>query len=446
MASELALLGGPKTVRSDQKDMFDWPIITKEDEDAVLGVLRAGKMSGIDVTQKFEEEFAEWLGVRYALAHNNGTAAIHSGLFALGVGFGDEIICPSITYWASCLPVYSLGGTVVFADIDPETLCVDPNDIEERITDRTRGIMVVHYLGYPADMDSITDIAKRHRLRLIEDCSHAHGSMYRGRKVGTFGDVAAFSLMSGKSLAAGEGGILTTNDRSIYERAIIFGHYERHSSEIALEELKIGAGLPWGGYKYRIHQLSSAVGRVQLKHYPERMREIDRAMNYFWDLLEGTAGIRAHRPLKDSGLTKGGWYSPVGLYISEELGGLSAERFCEAIRAEGVPSCSPGCNLPLHTHPLFSTIDVYHQGKPTRIANLATAIDIRESPSDLPVSESINQKVFKIPWFKHYRPAIIEEHAQAFKKVVRHHDELLPGDEKTTESAGGWSTSNITRR
>ncbi|MGB9717038.1 MAG: DegT/DnrJ/EryC1/StrS family aminotransferase [Thermoproteota archaeon] len=206
MRSSLALLGGSKTVRSEPGDIFAWPIITREVEEAVLEVLRAGKMSDVDVTQKFEEEFAQWLGVEYALAHNTGTAALHSAMFGIGIGKGDEVICPSITYWASCLQVYSLGGTVVFADIDPETLCIDPMDIEHWITPRTKAIMVVHYLGMPADMDAIMKIAERNGLMVIEDCSHAHGALYKGRMVGTFGDVAGFSLMSGKSLACGEGG------------------------------------------------------------------------------------------------------------------------------------------------------------------------------------------------------------------------------------------------
>ena len=446
MNGQLAIFGGPKAVKSDAGDLFTWPIITKEDEEAVLDVLRAGKMSGVDVTQKFEREFADWLGAKYGLAHNNGTAAIHGALFAIGVGRGDEIICPSMTYWASALPVYSLGGTVVFADIDPNTLCLDPNDLEKRISGRTKAIMVVHYSGYPAEMDAIMDIAHRHDLKVVEDCSHAHGSLYKGKKVGTIGDVTAFSLMSAKSLATGEGGILTTDDRRIYERAVAFGHYERHGYDLTLSDLKAGAGLPWGGYKYRMHQLTSAVARVQLRCYPERMAEIDRAMNCFWDLLEGTPGVKPHRPPKGSGLTKGGWYFPLGHYRSQELGGLSVERFCEAVVAEGVPECTPGCNLPLHTHPVFQTLDVYGDGRPTRIAGLPPGIDVREPPGALPVSESINSKVFKVPWFKHHRPEIIQEYADAFSKVARGYEGLLEGDKKGLRPVGGWSTSGVTRR
>ncbi len=441
MKERLALFGGPKAVQTEPGDMFDWPIVTPEVEEAVLAVLRAGKMSGVDVTREFEQEFAAWHGVKYALGHNTGTAALHGAMFGLGLGVGDEIICPSITYWASCLQAYSLGATVVFADIDPETLNIDPNDIERWITPRTKAVVVVHYTGYPADMDAILAIARRHGLKVLEDPSHAHGALYKGRMVGTMGDVAGFSLMSGKSLACGEGGMLLTNDREIYERAVAFGHYARHS-ELTLPELVDGAGLPWGGYKYRMNQLTSAMGRVQLKKYPAEMAEIQKAMNYFWDLLEGLPGIRSHRPPQDSGSTKGGWYAPHGLYRPEELAGLSITRFCQAAQAEGVP-LSPGCNKALHLHPLFNTLDVYKQGRPTRIANLPEGTDIRQPPGTLPVAEGIQERVFNIPWFKHYRPDEIAQYAEGIRKVIANFEELLADDPGNPPEIGSWG---LTRR
>lgn len=434
--SSLAIFGGPKAVKSDPGDMFTWPIITEEDEEAVLEVLRRGAMSGTDVTMQFEKEFAEWQGTKYALGFSSGTAALQGAMFGCKVGVGDEIICPSVTYWASALPCFSLGATVVFAEIDPKTLCIDPNDIEHRITSRTKAIVVVHYLGHPADMDPIMEIARRHGVKVIEDVSHAQGGLYKGRKLGTIGDVAAMSLMSGKSFAIGEAGMLVTDDLEIYERAIALGHYERFGDNIQTESLKPFAGLPMGGYKYRMHQLSSAVGRVQLKYYDARCEEIRKAMNYFWDLLEGVPGLRAHRPPKDSGSNMGGWYAPHGLYCPEELGGLSVTRFAEAVRAEGCPYCSPGCNSPLHLHPLFNTCDVYGHGKPTRIAN--SDRDLRQPPGSLPVSEGIGKRVYSIPWFKHYRPEIIEEYANAYRKVAENYRELLPGDKGDPPHLGAW--------
>lgn len=435
--SKLALFGGPKAVKSSNAKLFTWPIITREDEQAVLEVLRRRGMSGTDVTREFEKEFAAWQGVKYALGCSSGTASLHCAMYGCKVGIGDEIICPSVTYWASCLQAFSLGATIVFAEIDPQTLCIDPRDIEHRITDRTKAIVVVHYLGYPADMDPIMAIARKHNIKVIEDVSHAHGALYKGRKVGTIGDVAGYSLMTGKSLVAGEAGMLTTNDREIYERAIAFGHYERFNESIATPDLIPFRGLPFGGYKYRMHQLSAAVGRVQLKYYDRRIKEIQQAMNYFCDLLEGTPGIRAHRPAKDSGSTKGGWYAAHGLYVPEELEGLSATRFCEAVRAEGVEHVNPGANAALHLHPLLNTCDVYGHGKPTRIAN--SNRDLRQKPGSLPVSEKIGTKTIWVPWFKHYQPRVIAQYANAFKKAAQHYKELLKDDPGDPPALGGWS-------
>jgi perosamine synthetase len=434
--STLALLGGPKAVTRDPGDLFTWPIITSEDEAAVLDVLRRRAMSDSDVTMLFEKEFAAWQGRKFALGFSSGTASLQAAMFACGLGVGDEIISQSMTYWATCLQAFSLGATVVFAEIDPRTLTIDPGDIEHRITKRTKAIMVVHYLGHPADMDPLVAIARRHGLKVIEDVSHAQGGLYKGRKVGTIGDVAAMSLMTGKSLACGEAGILVTDERPLYERAVSLGHYERFDATIESPELRPSIGLPLGGYKYRMHQMSSAVGRVQLRHYDERVAEIQKSMNRFWDMLEGTPGIAAHRPARDSGSTMGGWYAAHGLYRPEELGGLSATRFCEAVRAEGVPDVGPGANRPLHLHALFNDADVYGHGKPTRIAH--SDRDLRQPPGSLPVTEAASERVIWVPWFKKFRPDLIDQYVEAFRKVSASHRQLLAGDTGNPTDVGGW--------
>ena len=438
---KLALFGGSASVQSDVGDMFAWPIVTEEDEQAVLDVLRRGAMSGFDVTEKFEKEYAEWQGNEYALGHSTGTASLQAAMFGCKVGVGDEIIAPSVTYWATVLPAFSLGATVNFADIDPTSLCIDPNDIEHRINENTKAIVVVHYCGHPCDMDPIMDIARRHNIKVIEDVSHAHGGLYKGKKLGTFGDASGISLMSGKSLVAGEAGMLTTDDLEIYERAIAWGFYRKFDDNMETTYLRPFAHLPMGGYKYRMHQMSSAVGRVQLKHYDERMAEIQKAMNYFWDLLEGVPGIRAYRPPLDSGSTMAGWYAARGLYVSEELGGLSVTTFAEAVRAEGVPQCQPGTNPPLHLHPLLNEADVYGHQKPTRIAN--NKRDIRQPLGSLPVSEKVGEISYSIPWFKHYRPELIEEYANAFKKVASNYEELLKHDKGNPENIGHWGLTPL---
>lgn len=438
--SELAIFGGKPAVtyegtgKNDGTDMFKWPVITKEDEDAALDVLRKGAMSGTNITKEFEKEFCEWVGAKYALGTCNGTAALHAAMYGCGVGRGDEVICPSVTYWASCTSALSLGATVVFADIDPNTLCLDPKKLEAKITDRTKAIMVVHYLGYPADMDEIMAIAKKHNVKVIEDVSHAQGGLYKGRKLGTIGDIAAMSLMAGKSLAIGEAGILHTDDLEIYERAVAFGTYERFK-DFKTDYLKPLEGLPLGGYKHRMHQISAAVGRVQLKYYDERCAEIRKAMNYFWDLLEGVPGLQAHRVDESTGSDMAGWYAARGIYKPEELGGLSVTRFCEAVRAEGVAIAS-GCNLPLHTHAVYNTADIYNDGKPTRIAFANK--DVREMDKDLDVCEIIGTRTYTIPWFKKFDKEVIEQYANAYKKVALNYKELLEGDEGNPETLGGW--------
>jgi len=429
---KLALLGGPKAVTKDAGDMFKWPIVTKEDETAVLDVLRRGAMSGTDITKQFEKEYAEWMGMKFALAYCNGTEALRAAMWACGVGAGDELICPSITYWASCTAALSLGAAVNFADIDPVTLCIDPKDIEHRIGKRTKAIVVVHYMGYPCDMDRIMKIARKHGVKVIEDVSHAHGGLYKGRKVGTFGDIGAMSMMSGKSFAIGEAGMMVTNTRDLLERCIAYGHYERTGApsnfnpldkSVQNPELNKYAGVPLGGFKHRMNQTCSAMGRVQLKHYDKRMKEIQDAMNRFWDLLEGVPGIRAHRPPKGSRSTMGGWYAAHGLYRGEELGGLTCARFAEAVRAEGVPGCYNGANAALHLHRVFHDADIFNMGKPTMIS--FGQRDVRQGKGTLPVSERIADIGYSIPWFKHDRPAIIKEYAAAYRKVAEHADQLL---------------------
>lgn len=436
MKSKLALFGGEKAVLRTPEEMFAWPIITKEDEDAVVDVLRTRRMSGTDITRKFEEEYANWQGSKYGLAFNNGTAAIQAAMFGCGIGAGDEIICPGITYWASCASIYSLRATVVFADIDPETLCIDPKDIEHRITDKTKAIMVVHYVAHPAEMDAIMDIARRHNLKVIEDVSHAQGGLYHGRRLGTIGDVGAMSLMTGKSFACGEAGILTTDNLEIYERALAFAHYERNV-DLKTESLKPFEQLPLGGIKGRVHQMSSAMGLVQLKYYDERCAEIRKAMNYFWDCLEGVPGIHAHRVKEDDQNNMAGWYCPHGLYNSEELGGLSITRFCEAVRAEGFET-SPGVNNALPTHGMFRTCDIYHEGKPTRISQ--SDYDVREHDTGLDTCLNIGKKVFSIPWFKKFEPDVIEQYANAFRKAAENYKELLAGDPGDPINLGAWYT------
>ena len=268
-------------------------------------------------------------------------------------------------------------------------------------------------------------IAKKHNIKVLEDTSHAQGTLYKGRKAGTLGDIGAMSMMAGKSFAIGEAGMVVTNDRMLYERCVAYGHYARTGApskfnpvdkQVHDESLSRFAGMPLGGVKHRMNQTCSAMGRIQLKHYPARIAEIDKAMKRFWQLLEDVPGICPHTPAADSGSTNGGWYNARGLYNADELGGLSCEKFCEAVRAEGVDVCHAGGNAPLHLHPVFHEADIFNQGKPSMIA--FGQRDVRQGPGSLPVSEKINEIAFGIPWFKHDNPELIEQYANAYRKVA----------------------------
>lgn len=422
---KLALLGGEPVIKVKYpEENFKWPIITKEDEDAALEVIREGKMSKSDISMKFEEEFAQWIGAKHALTFCNGTQAIAAAMFAIGLGAGDEIICTTKTYWASITPALIFGATPVFCNID-ENLSMDVDDIERCITPRTKAIMVVHYCSYPCNMDRIMEIAKKHKLLVIEDVSHAQGGRYKGKRLGTFGDIAAMSMMSSKSFAVGECGMLITDNIKYYQRAMAYGHYERNNENFIQdnEELEPFFGLPLGGVKARLNQVSAAIGRVQLKYYDERIEEIDKAMNYLWDLIEEISGIRAIRPEKGSGSTNAGWYANKGMYDPEAFHGLSAKKFCEAVRAEMGDNghTYAGGNFCLHTHNLFKKLDFRNAGKASTIEYM----DAIEYYGAVNCDKSVGDNCISGPWIKKYNKELIENIAACFKKVADNHMQLV---------------------
>ena len=418
MKEQLAILGGTPAIDTAAvpRSLTRWPIMTEEDEAAALEVIRANSFSGMAITQQFEKEVCQWLGCSYAVAFCNGTMSLAAAMFAAGLGEGDEIICPTKTYWASIVHAVNLGANVVFCNVD-ENLSIDPADLERCITPRTKAIMVVHYLAYPADMDAIMAIAKKHGLKIIEDVSHAQGGLYKGKRLGTFGDVAAMSMMSSKSFAAGELGMLVTSDRRAYERAVAYGHYAQFNDSLLQEcaEMKPYKFIPLSGMKGRANQLCSAIGRVQLKYYDARCVEVRKAMNSFYDLLEKIPGIRPIRVDESTGSNMAGFYYPHVRYIPEELHGLPVEVFCEAVRAEGVRSCYPGGNFCLHTHPFFKKPDPAIMGV---IAN-------RPYPDNSACAPSAELDCFCVPRIVQLDTDWIQRYAAAFRKVAENHEALL---------------------
>ena len=436
---KLAITGGTPVLKAQDEGLFHWPIVNDAMRAAQAQVLETGNMSGTDIARRFEASFASWQERKYALSHNNGTNALNAAMFAVGLGPGDEIICTSVTYWASCTGALALGAAVVFCDIDPNTLQMDPASLEAHITPRTKAIMVVHYMAHPAPMDEIMAIARKHGLKVIEDVSHAQGGHYRGRKLGTFGDVAAMSLMSCKSFAIGEGGMLVTDDAEIFKRAVVFGHYDRIIDVCTDEEMEGPKNIPWGGLKNRMHQTSAAIGLEQLKKHDAEIAEIDRAMKYFWKGISDIPGISMIYP-KEEGSDKAGWYASRFLYDAAAFGGISNVTFCEALNAETCGGFSFGCNMPLHFSSVFFDLDIYGHGRPTASAFLPAGVDLRAETGALPNAERINMRVLGEPWFKHDDHAKIDPYIEAVRKVAANVGELQPIND-TTPILGGIALS-----
>ena len=203
------------------------PVMEREEIGAVVALMAPNEISTSPVVHEFESEFVRYHDVDYALAQCNGTSTLHAASFAVGIGPGDKVITPAYTWHLAVGPTLASHGVPVFADVDRHSLCLIPEDVERKITERTKAISVLHAYRHPAPMDEIMDIARRHRLPVIEDCSHAHGATYKDRHIGTIGDVGCFSLQGSKIIVAGEGGMLVTNNRQHYAHAIALGHCER---------------------------------------------------------------------------------------------------------------------------------------------------------------------------------------------------------------------------
>jgi perosamine synthetase len=299
MSEILAIRGGTPVVPKELHRR--WPVITDQDRAAVLGVLDAGILNGPYAPQvkALEEEWARYCGVRYALATNSGTAALHTAVAAGGIGTSDQVITTAFTFLATALAVLQNNAVPVFADIDPRTFNLDPARIEERITSRTRAIIPVHIHGVPADMDPILAIAKKHGLLVIEDAAQAHGSTYKGRMVGGIGDMGIFSFQASKNLPAGEGGIFVTNREDLKERANrfrMFGEDVRESDKKAFDPARPLDGVReynslMMGWMYRATELTAALCRSQLRRLDQSLTNTRGNAAYLSEHLGKIPGI-----------------------------------------------------------------------------------------------------------------------------------------------------------
>jgi dTDP-4-amino-4,6-dideoxygalactose transaminase len=358
---------------------------------------------------EFEEMFANFLEnkVAYQITYNSGTSALLAAYFALDLNQDDEVIGPALTYHAALSPAFILKANVVLVDIDLRTRGIDPRKIEEKITNKTKIITVVHQWGHPANMDQIIAIADKYRLKILEDCSHAHGSRYKGKLCGTFGDVAVFSLQTNKALFAGEGGILVTNNQQIYERATLLGHYRDRSREEVKSKIYHQYWTTGFGLKLRMSPFNAIVAKHSLLRFPKIINQRHKCLNYFNEKLKA---INYLEPVFVADYAyMGAWYGFKPLYHPEKLHHLSREKLIQILRAEGVEVSSPSGPI-LTSQPLYREVTGAMFPKLKKKAN--TSID---TPAALIVAKN----ALSFPTFSNFHrdKKIIDEYIFALKKV-----------------------------
>ncbi len=273
---------------SDRSYPVSQPSVTSLEVEYVTDAVSSGWISSLGpYVTRFEESFAAFCGVEEAVSVANGTVALHLALHAYGIGAGDEVIVPDLSFVATANAVLMTGAKPVFCDVEAETLCIDPSLIEDLITPRTRAVMPVHLYGHPADMPTINRIAHQHGLKVIEDAAEAHGAEINGSRVGGLGDCAAFSFYGNKNLTTGEGGMITTNDRAFAQRCRkLRDHAMSPTRRYWHDEL---------GYNYRITNLQAALGCAQLDRADELLQGRVKLFEMYQGFLAGAPEIRLNR-------------------------------------------------------------------------------------------------------------------------------------------------------
>lgn len=347
--AKLALCGGTPALSAPMT--APWPLFGAPDEEALLRVFRSGQWwrGGSLQAQadsecgRFESAFAAYHDAPHGLACTNGTVALEVALHAAGVQPGDEVIVPALSFVVSASAVLPVGGVPVFADCDPRTLQPDPDAIEAAITPRTRAIVIVHFGGYPADLDRIVPMAQRHGVALVEDCAHAQGSQWRGRGVGSYGDYGTFSFQQSKALTCGEGGLVLCHSQDHWHRAYRYHNLGRFE-EKGFYDFYVESS------NCRLTDLQGALLNTQFERLKEHVPRKMEAAAFLGQHLRRMGGLE---PLpQDARVTRRGFYWFLMQYRAEAFGGVSRDAFRQAMAAEGVPLWQ-GYGRAIHEYPLF---------------------------------------------------------------------------------------------
>lgn len=393
--NKLAINGG--TPIRDTYLAYGKQKIDEDDINSVVKVLKGDYLTTGPIVSEFENSVAKYVGTKYAVAVSNGTAALHMACYAAGISKGDEVLVPAITFAASSNCVLYCGGKPVFIDIDPKSYNIDINKIKEKITDKTKAIIPVDFAGQSVDMDSILKIAEEYNLIVIEDAAHALGSEYKNEKVGSKAHMTEFSFHPVKPITTGEGGVVVTNSKELYEKMILFrSHGITRNSDLMIENQG-----PWYyeqidlGYNYRLTDIQSALGLSQIKKLDDfilKRREIVNKYNEaFKDLKEIVTPF-------ENEYSKSGHHIYVLLLNLDKLKCGRKEIF-EALQAENI-----GVNvhyLPVYLHPYYKKLG-YKKG-------------------ECPVAEDIYNRMITIPLFPSMSDKDIKDVIEAVKKVLNYY-------------------------
>lgn len=366
-ASQLALLGGPPAVT---REVPAWPFFDESDQKSLLAVLESRVWGGYHETvPELERRFAAYHETEFGIATANGTVSLEIALSACGIGPGDEVIVPPITFVASATAIVRVGAVPVFVDIDSETINLDPEAVKSAINERTRAIVLVHFAGCPADLDKFTELCSKHNLILIEDCAHAHGAEWKGKRVGSFGQFGSFSFQGSKNMTAGEGGILITSDAQLAERARAITNQGRRTGGAWYEHPSLGTNARLTGFQ-------AALLLNQLDRLPEQVTTRSNRAARLSKGLRKIGGLRPTPAVLDNRITAHAFHLFSMRFDSSEFGSISRSRIIEALQSEGLP-VAPGYPHPIYENQLF-------QDRPHIVHSCQNAVDYCETSVWLP--------------------------------------------------------------
>jgi perosamine synthetase len=359
------------------------PDLDESDVQAVVEVLRSGRLALGPRAEEFERLICEYVGVKHAVAVSSGTAALHLIVRALGIGPGDEVLVPSFTFAASVNVILYEGAAPVFVDVDPETYCLDPGDLERKITPRTKAVMAVDVFGHPAEWDAVLKIAGRHGLKVIDDSCEALGAEYKGKKVGRFGDAAAFAFYPNKQITTGEGGIIVTSDEEIARLCRSMRNQGRGEMGAWLEHERLG-------FNYRLDEMSAALGVSQFRRLESFLAKREQVAGWYTERLARRDWVR---PPVVKPYVRMSWF----VYVVTLAEGVDRDGVVRALEEEGIP-CR-GYFSPIHLQPYVRERCGAREG-------------------ELPITESVARRTIALPFHNNLRLDEVEFVVDALERAV----------------------------